>query len=699
MNRIVLALGLTLAWPAAGQSPDDLDCDAPQSQLEMNVCAVDALEQADAELNREWNLLRTRLKQAEEDLGYEGWFDKALAGQRGWLAYRDGQCAAEGYGARGGTMEGMLITYCKTRLTLIRVRELKQLDDAGGLGGGFPTAGRLTVEALEAVHGNGTLYRFPQVGGDSNAAARINTYLQTQMLEQIPNPDENPFARVWPEKGSSNGLVNLDYAVSFEHPGIVTAEVFREFYGAYFTSDLDTFHFDAMTGQLITLRDLLTPEAFARLDAEIRDSRLQQIDDFLADKEVNGARLRSDPKEKEEQEFLYQECSASIAAEHAVIDNELRLGRNSYELVREPCGPKAQWALLDLDLDASRFYSTDENSLNEYGHCLLIERRAQCPRIGDGLSPGVYLGRTPDRDPVTLVVEAVDWDGIPTGWYFYTEQRKKVPLTASSDEDGRPVLLEQDSSPAALRIRPKPGGGLTATHLSQARATENPAAIVIAEGRTGIDGPGEPVDDKARWETSPPVLQAIAAARQYWSKKNPGYEENVRVLGAASGAFTQPDVEQHAVLFMMSNQPRCCPPMGLAIIGSGQLVRNVAFDAIAQSVRAIPDIDGDRRHELAFGGSFVGQGLTTQGVRLASFDEEGLDDFAQATIFESACGAGYGDTGALAARLSFVPGTGIIVEHYQQSSCDAETWVATGEPQSLEPLSDQEMTTYSEIPF
>lgn len=33
----------------------------------------------------------------------EGWFDTTLDGQRGWLAYRDGQCAAEGYAAHGGT--------------------------------------------------------------------------------------------------------------------------------------------------------------------------------------------------------------------------------------------------------------------------------------------------------------------------------------------------------------------------------------------------------------------------------------------------------------------------------------------------------------------------------------------------------------------------------------------------------------------
>lgn len=136
MRKTMLVLALALAAPVSGQQVDDPDCDEPQTQAEMNTCAYQALQKADAELNREWADLRARLKQAEDDLGYDGWFDATLEGQRGWLAYRDGQCAAEGYGARGGTMEGMLVAYCKTRLTRARTKELWELGDFGGLGRG-----------------------------------------------------------------------------------------------------------------------------------------------------------------------------------------------------------------------------------------------------------------------------------------------------------------------------------------------------------------------------------------------------------------------------------------------------------------------------------------------------------------------------------------------------------------------------------
>ncbi len=239
---------------------------------------------------------------------------------------------------------------------------------------------------------------------------------------------------------------------------------------------------------------------------------------------------------------------------------------------------------------------------------------------------------------------------------------------------------------------------------SPTQAAENPVPVVIIEGRTGVEAPSggspdQPAADGSRWETSPPVLQAIAAARSYWSAENPDFQEKLRVWGSASGAFTRPDVEQHAVLFMMSNIPHCCPPMGLAIVEGDQLVRNIAVVTIAQSVRTMPDIDGDGRDELIFGGGFMGQGLVTEGVTLATFGEEGLDDFGKATTFESACGAGYGDTGALAARLSVVPGAEIIVQHYRQPSCDLEIWEPVGEPEPLQPISSNEKTVYTEIPL
>ena len=47
-------------------------------------------------------------------------------GQRGWIAYRDGQCELYGFEARGGSMEPMLVSGCKADMTRARTKELRE---------------------------------------------------------------------------------------------------------------------------------------------------------------------------------------------------------------------------------------------------------------------------------------------------------------------------------------------------------------------------------------------------------------------------------------------------------------------------------------------------------------------------------------------------------------------------------------------
>jgi uncharacterized protein YecT (DUF1311 family) len=57
--------------------------------------------------------------------------EKALVtAQRAWIAYRDAECEARGFQARGGTMEPMLVAGCIADVTDARTKELKTLEDA-----------------------------------------------------------------------------------------------------------------------------------------------------------------------------------------------------------------------------------------------------------------------------------------------------------------------------------------------------------------------------------------------------------------------------------------------------------------------------------------------------------------------------------------------------------------------------------------
>lgn len=112
------------------------NCDDPKTQQEMNWCAGQDYEASDAAMNAQWRIAREAMKM--RDAGFaqqdgrqfdkrEGWFASLLESQRGWLRYRDAQCRAEGYKARGGSLESLLALTCKSVLTQARTQQLRAL--------------------------------------------------------------------------------------------------------------------------------------------------------------------------------------------------------------------------------------------------------------------------------------------------------------------------------------------------------------------------------------------------------------------------------------------------------------------------------------------------------------------------------------------------------------------------------------------
>ena len=125
---------LLLTFAASAQYPD-VDCNDARTQLDMNICAHRDFKQADAEMNTQWKLNAADAKAADEGWNktYDnrpGFFETLLAGQRGWLIYRDRQCESEGFYVRGGSMEPMVISGCRAKITRARTEQLKNMLEA-----------------------------------------------------------------------------------------------------------------------------------------------------------------------------------------------------------------------------------------------------------------------------------------------------------------------------------------------------------------------------------------------------------------------------------------------------------------------------------------------------------------------------------------------------------------------------------------
>jgi uncharacterized protein YecT (DUF1311 family) len=129
-------IGLALALLLSAQNPE-WNCDNPQAQQEMNWCAAQDAERADAELNTVYQASIGHAREADRDYarladgaggpnaGGPGEEATLREAQRAWVSFRDAQCRMESFEARGGSMQPMIDGGCRATMTRARTAELR----------------------------------------------------------------------------------------------------------------------------------------------------------------------------------------------------------------------------------------------------------------------------------------------------------------------------------------------------------------------------------------------------------------------------------------------------------------------------------------------------------------------------------------------------------------------------------------------
>ncbi len=108
IRPLVALLVAVVAMPGAGFA---------QSQMELNQQAGAALQDADRQLNAIYTKLRARLGPESRT--------RLQSAEEAWIRFRDQECAFIGSPTIGGSIHGMIVAQCQTRLTLARVKDLK----------------------------------------------------------------------------------------------------------------------------------------------------------------------------------------------------------------------------------------------------------------------------------------------------------------------------------------------------------------------------------------------------------------------------------------------------------------------------------------------------------------------------------------------------------------------------------------------
>jgi uncharacterized protein YecT (DUF1311 family) len=124
-----IILFASLSLPAAAQ---EVDCASAMVQADLNACAYQDWEAADAQLNAAYQRALAVVRDWDANLPEDerGGARALQEAQRAWITFRDRACEAEGYAFKGGSAEPLLVYGCMRRLTEERTAHLTGLVEA-----------------------------------------------------------------------------------------------------------------------------------------------------------------------------------------------------------------------------------------------------------------------------------------------------------------------------------------------------------------------------------------------------------------------------------------------------------------------------------------------------------------------------------------------------------------------------------------
>jgi len=94
-----------------------LNCENPQDQLQINRCAGLSYERADKKLNQLYRQLLPKLSSARRQ--------KLITAQQAWVKFRDTSCEFEESAYEGGSIAPTIVAVCWEKLTLQRTQEIQ----------------------------------------------------------------------------------------------------------------------------------------------------------------------------------------------------------------------------------------------------------------------------------------------------------------------------------------------------------------------------------------------------------------------------------------------------------------------------------------------------------------------------------------------------------------------------------------------
>lgn len=285
--------------------------------------------------------------------------------------------------------------------------------------------------------------KMPFVAAGGSVAARINDALFLGMLNiaapQKPGASFTPPADQLPE-----GTSTQDFVASRNDDRVLTITVSAEGCGAYCENYDTDYNFDARTGRLLALEDLVRPAAYdtlaRRMNQESRRLYTEQLKSLR--RELAAAKKKRPPAADEIEDLqqrieLNEGCLGQPGDGRWQADSlhylGLSLAKPGLTLTAGRCSNHASRALDDVgDIVFTLPPSELQPLLTDYGRALILQQ-------GDAGPPpspfGQVLHGRIGNAPITLRLDRVTADGSVAGQYFYDRYRQLIALSGKRDGD------------------------------------------------------------------------------------------------------------------------------------------------------------------------------------------------------------------------------------------------------------------------
>ncbi len=266
---------------------------------------------------------------------------------------------------------------------------------------------------------------FPVVSYAENPLVenKINTFLQVNELEYVPNSGPNPFKLV---SSGTTSYANYVYFYSWEKletpKNILTIGMEGEASGAYPEGFSDWKNFDLRTGNFINAQDLFQPNSIKTVERLIEQKVKKRINNYLAELKSE----KNPSAETEDQIGIYEGCSTG----ESLDDIRYFFGKDKLTFVAGRCSNHAMRALDDLGSHELKFtYKELDKYWSPYARNLLkgsgtIEKTSFRNKL--------YKGKIDGKYPITVLVSRFypnnDSSGISSfhAEYWYDKSKKLI---------------------------------------------------------------------------------------------------------------------------------------------------------------------------------------------------------------------------------------------------------------------------------